>query len=106
MIDIAENTDGISVCGINNPKIGIAVAMKFPKKQLPWLTNWHHYGKGEYVTGIEPGTHPPIGQSKTREEKTLLFIEPGESKTYDLEIDILNDPSSINQLIQESTITK
>jgi hypothetical protein len=106
IIDIAPNPEGTCVCGINNPKLGLAVTLKFSKNQLPWLTNWHHYAKGEYVTGIEPGTHPPIGQSKTREEKTLLFIEPGESKTYDLEIDILNDPSSINQLIQESTITK
>jgi hypothetical protein len=105
MIDIAENVDGISVCGINNPKIGIAVAMKFPKKQLPWLTNWHHYGKGEYVTGIEPGTHPPIGQSKTREENTLIFIEPGETKNYALEIEVLSDPKDINQFIKESTIT-
>ena len=106
MIDIAENADGISVCGINNPKIGIAVAMKFSKKQLPWLTNWQHYGRGEYVTGIEPGTHPPIGQSKTREEKTLIFIEPGETRNYALELEVLNNPEKINQFLQESTITK
>jgi hypothetical protein len=105
LIDIEANAGGFSVCGINNPNIGIAVAMKFPKNQLPWLTNWQHYGKGEYVTGIEPGTHPPIGQSKTREENTLIFIEPGEARNYSLEIDVMNNPEIINQFIQESTIT-
>jgi hypothetical protein len=106
IIDIAPNHVGTCVCGINNPKLGLAVSLKFSKNQLPWLTNWQHFGRGEYVTGIEPGTHPPIGQSKTREENTLIFIEPGESKNYSLEIDVMNNAENINQLIQESTITK
>jgi hypothetical protein len=106
IIDIAQNEEGACVCGINNPTLGLAVSLKFSKNQLPWLTNWQHYGKGEYVTGIEPGTHPPIGQSKTREENTLIFIEPGETRNYSLEIDVMNHTERINQFIQESTKTK
>ena len=105
IIDIAQNEEGACVCGINNPTLGLAVSLKFSKNQLPWLTNWQHYGKGEYVTGIEPGTHPPIGQSKTREENTLIFIEPGETRNYSLEIDVMNHTERINQFIQESTKT-
>ena len=73
--------------------------MQFPKKQLPWLTNWQHWAKGEYVTGIEPGTHPPIGQAKARKEGSLILMEPGESRRYDLELNVLTDENSIQTFI-------
>jgi hypothetical protein len=82
-----------------NPLIGVAVTLKFLKKQLPWFTNWQHWGKGEYVTGLEPGTNPPIGQAKARAQNELLFIKPGESKIYDLEFEILNTEEAINDFL-------
>ena len=90
-IDAKPNNNGDCICGIENKKIGIAAVLKFPKKQMPWLTNWQHWASGEYVTGIEPGTHPPIGQSKARADGSLIFIAPGETKQYDLQIEILNN---------------
>ena len=90
IIDIEADERGQCIAGLHNPKLGIGIALKFSKAELPWLTNWQHFGKGEYVTGIEPGSHPPIGQAKARENKTLIFIEPGETKTYNLRIEITN----------------
>ena len=75
--------------------------MRFHKKQLPWLINWQHWGRGEYVTGLEPSTHPLSGQAKAREENTLLFIAPGEKMNYDLEIGILFKEDSINKFLSE-----
>ena len=83
-VDIASTEDGQCICGIHNPALELAVALQFNKKELPWMTNWQHWGKGEYVTGIEPGSHPPIGQSKARENETLIFIAPGECIQYNL----------------------
>ena len=103
-IDSAANKEGICVCGIENKKIGLAAVLKFPKKQLPWLTNWQHWSKGEYVTGIEPGTHPPIGQTKARAEGSLIFLSPGETRCYDVEIDILNNPEAIQNILQQTTL--
>ncbi len=74
--------------------------MRFRKDQLPWLTNWQHWGKGEYVTGLEPGTHPPIGQAKAREQNTLLFLEPGQTRTYDLELEVLTDETVIDRILK------
>jgi hypothetical protein len=79
-INIVANEAGWSVCGIHNPALGLAVSLKFQKNQLPWLTNWQHWGNGEYVTGLEPGTNPPIGQAKARAQNTLMFLQPGETK--------------------------
>jgi hypothetical protein len=101
IIDIDSDNEGISVAGLYNAKIKLALAMRFRKKQLPWLINWQHWGKGEYVTGIEPSTHPLNGQAKAREEKTLIFLAPGEKRNYDLEIEILFDQERIKNFLKE-----
>jgi hypothetical protein len=90
-IDIDADADGICHCGLRNAGLGLEVSLTFQKSQLPWLINWQHWGKGEYVTGIEPGTNPPIGQAKAREQNTLIELAPGERRTYDLELKVINN---------------
>lgn len=103
-IDATPNDTGWCSAGLHNAQLGLAVALRFQKAQLPWLTNWQHWGKGEYVTGIEPGTHPPIGQAKAREQGTLLLLEPGESRTYDVEVEVLHNPAQISQFVKHKSI--
>jgi hypothetical protein len=103
-IDATPNDTGWCSAGLHNAQLGLAVALRFQKSQLPWLTNWQHWGKGEYVTGIEPGTHPPIGQAKARKQSTLLFLEPGESRTYDVEVEVLHNPAQISQFTKHKSI--
>lgn len=99
-IDIDSNKDGVCKCGLHNARLGIAMIMRFKKDQLPWLTTWQHWGEGEYVTGLEPGTNPPIGQSKARQENTLIYLSPGEKKTYDFGIEILNNDQDIEEIFR------
>jgi len=87
-IEPIADESGMSSCGLHNAKIGLTVELNFQKNQLPWMTNWQHWGKGEYVTGIEPGTNPPIGQAKAREQNTLIQLAPGERRFYDLELKV------------------
>jgi hypothetical protein len=101
-IDILPDESGRCTAGLLNTQINVALAIRFNKKELPWLTNWQHWGKGEYVTGLEPGTNPPIGQAKAREQHELIFLEPGETKSYTLEIEVLNEKSRINQLLRDT----
>ena len=88
-IDIESDDNDECICGLFNRKLNLAVAMRFPKKQLPWLMNWQHWGENEYVTALEPATNPPIGQKKAREEGKLIFLDVGESRSYTLEIEVL-----------------
>src|SRR5690554_5883191 len=94
-IDIEANDEGICSTGLYNSKKSLAIILKFQKKQLPWLTNWQHWGKGEYVTGLEPGTHPPIGQAEARRKNELLFLAPGEKKSYELNLEIMTHKKDI-----------
>jgi len=95
-IDIKPDTKGTCIAGLYNKKLGLAVALKFKKNQLPWLANWQHWGPGEYVTGLEPGTNPPIGQAQARENKQLIYLGPGKSRSYDLEISVLTEKKQID----------
>ena len=95
-IDPKTDDEGFCNIGLINPKLSLAVRMKYDKKQLPWLTNWQHWGKGEYVTGIEPGTNPPIGQNKAKQQGQLIYLEPGQSRSYKLEIEVLTDKNKID----------
>jgi hypothetical protein len=74
--------------------------MKFNKKQLPVLTNWQHFGPGEYVVGLEPGTNPPTGFNKAKETKQLIMLATGKSRTYDLEISLLTNKKDIGKLLK------
>ena len=99
-IDVVANKSGLCTVGLHNPKLGLALVMRYKKKQLPWLSNWQHWGPGEYVTALEPGTNPPIGQSKARKRKQLIHIAPGKSRTYDLEMTVLTDKNRIARFLR------
>jgi len=87
-IDIEPDSNGSCHCGINNSNLGLKLSMEFKKEQLPWLTNWQHWGRDEYVTALEPGSHPPIGQTKARKEGSLIHLDVAETKVYDIKVSI------------------
>jgi galactose mutarotase-like enzyme len=90
-IDIDTDDEGNCICGLYNREIDLRLNLKFKKEQLPWLVNWQHWGQGEYVTGLEPATLPPIGQAKAKEQGTIIYLEPGESRNYELEFEIISN---------------
>lgn len=99
-IDVAADKKGMCNTGLCNRKLGLALVLKYKKKQLPWLSNWQHWGPGEYVTALEPGTNPPIGQANARKQNKLIHLAPGKSRTYDLEMSILTDKKQIDEFLK------
>jgi galactose mutarotase-like enzyme len=93
-------TNGKAVCGFVNEKLGLRLSIKFNTLQLPWLINWQHWGKGEYVTALEPATNPPIGQAKARTEGTLIELAPGETRNYDLELKVITEKDELENLLK------
>jgi hypothetical protein len=98
-IDVTPDSDGMCTIGLYNKKLTLAVVMRYRKKQLPALANWQHWGPGEYVTGLEPGTNPPIGQVRARELGQLIHLDPGKSRTYDLEVRVLTHDREIRRFL-------
>lgn len=92
-IDPATDQNDQVTCGYMNDKLELGLSISFSKKQMPWLINWQHWGKNEYVTALEPATNPPIGQAAARQNGTLILLEPGESRIYEIELAVLKGKS-------------
>ncbi|NJD03019.1 MAG: DUF4432 family protein [Ruminiclostridium sp.] len=67
---------------------GLSVSLTFNKNQLPYFIEWKQIGEGDYVVGLEPATWYTEGRSEARKRGELTFIEPGEIKNIELEVNV------------------
>ncbi len=96
-IEAQADRDGWVTTGLVNSKLGLGLMLRYSKKTLPCLSNWQHWGMGDYVCALEPGTNYPIGQAAARAQNKLVFLAPGRSRTYDLEFRILSVKEDIRR---------
>lgn len=74
---------------VTNPDLGLTVTVRVDQAQLPYVFQWVMAGQGTYVLGIEPANAPVIdGRAAAREVGGLQFLEPGESRSYQVEIEV------------------
>ncbi|MHC4455984.1 MAG: aldose 1-epimerase family protein [Planctomycetota bacterium] len=99
-VNVRADRKGICTIGLNNKKLGLALMMRYPRKNLPWVCNWQHWSFGDYVCALEPGTNPPIGQGVAKKQKKLVMLKPGETRVYDLEISALTNPRQIDKFVE------
>lgn len=99
-MELASDREGYCSCGLHNPHLDLAMVLRYEKSRLPAFANWQHWGRGEYVTGLEPGTNAPIGQNLARERGELIILGPGECRTYEVDVGILTDPEGIAETIE------
>ena len=99
-IDVTPDSKGMCTVGLYNKKLSLALAMRYKKKQLPWVTNWQHCGPGEYVTAVEPGTNQTTGRAAARAQKNLIQLRPGQSRTYELELSVLTEQAAITRFVK------
>lgn len=68
------------------PAEDLRVSITYPVSQLPVLVQWKMMGQGTYVLGLEPANCHVEGRAAERARGTLVVLEPGESREYDLEL--------------------
>lgn len=101
--ELKRNQEGATYAALYNKNLGekgLGVAIKFSGNELPFLTQWKNMGKGDYVVALEPGNCYPIGRERIRERGELAFLEPGEIKEYNLELNILDGDKDLKSLIK------
>lgn len=68
-----------------NPRIERSLSVGFQPDQLPACFSWRMLGEGTYVMAVEPANCPTIeGRIAAAETGTLPFLQPGETRAYDL----------------------
>lgn len=56
--------------------------------QLPRMVQWKMPGAGTHVLGLEPANCHVDGRAGEREKGTLVVLEPGEARQYDMELEV------------------
>ena len=97
--DLKTNSDGNTSVALVNNKLGLGVAIHFNKKQLFNFTHWKQMGEGEYVLGMEPCNCQVGGRADARKNNALEYLEPGEIKRFDLDIEIVDGINEISSAI-------
>ncbi len=92
--------DGRAAAVLWNPALragrGLGLAIRFDPRQLPGFFTWRMLAHGTYVMGMEPANCPTIeGRVEAGRRGTLPFLEAGESRSYDLEFDVLADADDL-----------
>lgn len=84
--DVIPDNQGTVTAAIANPKLRLTAYLRYRKAELPNLIQWKQLGHGTYVVGLEPANCLPLGRATERERGTLQFLQPGEERSFQLEI--------------------
>jgi hypothetical protein len=98
-LNTGEN--GETSVALINQKLGIAAALHFSKTQLRNFIQWKQMGEGEYVLGMEPANCLVAGRAEERKNGTLEYIGPGETRNFDLVVEIVSGEAGIEDMIRK-----
>ncbi len=99
IVDTEAERDGWCRVGLLNDKLKLGVEISYPKKALPRMANWQHYGpRGSYVSGLEPFSGSLLGKGRDKYKLAEQFLKPGESRKYELKIRVLSGAAELHTL--------
>jgi len=93
--DMVPDASGYVNVGIFNAARRIAVSVRYRKDQLPRFVEWKMMGESTYVVGLEPSNCWVEGRDKDRARGILRFLEPGDRRTYELEVSFLQGDDAL-----------
>jgi hypothetical protein len=91
----AEASGQVPVAVVNR-RLGLGLYQVFDRRQLPEFMVWRMMGEGAYAVALEPGTNRAVPRSELRSTGQLIELEPGERRTYDLELGVLRGDTAID----------
>ena len=75
---------------IRNDQMGFGGYVEYSSAQMPGFTQWKMMGAGDYVCGLEPSNAPLASRAELLEKSTMPILEPGETRSFDLEFGVLS----------------
>jgi hypothetical protein len=86
--DLPADKNGWANIQLVNQSRGLGLRVGFKKDTLPNLVQWKMMGQGTYILGIEPANCQVGGRSAERAGGTLQFLQPGEQRDFQVEIEV------------------
>jgi hypothetical protein len=93
--ELASESDGTVPVAIVNRETGLGLYQLYDREQFPHHFVWRMLGEGTYVVGIEPSTNRTAGRLDARERGELINLQPGEKRSYDLELGALQGEGEV-----------
>jgi hypothetical protein len=93
---ILGEPSGTVPAAVVNRRLGLGVYQVSRNAQLPELMVWRMMGEGTYAVALEPGTNRAIPRAELRDQGEIIELEPGKSRTYDLEVGVLDGTMAID----------
>ena len=93
--ELIPEPGGTVPVAIVNRALGLGVYQVFHLAQLPCHTAWRMLGEDTYGLALEPSTNRDAGRWDAKERGELIYLEPGDGRTYDLEIGALPDGPAV-----------
>lgn len=90
-----EPAEGDAFAMLHNEKLGIAAIVHYDKTVFPLLCEWKCMRAGDYALGLEPTTSGVVNRSEARANGLLTYIEPGETREFNVTLEFTDDPSVI-----------
>ena len=97
--DCIPDDEGYAAVMLRNPRLALALLVRFRARELDRLIEWKMVGEGTYVLGIEPANCLVEGRKAERERGTLRYLEPGEERAFEVEIAVADGENEIASLI-------
>ncbi|MFA6546967.1 MAG: DUF4432 family protein [Limisphaerales bacterium] len=96
LVDTGAERNGWCRIGIINDKLRLGLEISYPKKALPRLANWQHYGpRRSYASALEVFSGSLLGKARDRHRLAEPFLEPGEGRKYQINIRPLAGPGAL-----------
>jgi len=100
--DCRPDADGFVQAAVVNPEFenrtGLGVYLQYSRDEYPVLVEWKMMRQGLYVLGIEPANCHVEGRVRERARGSLQMINPGEKKSFTLEIGVLCGAKELERL--------
>jgi hypothetical protein len=94
--EMRTNAAGEVPVMIANDRIGLGLEVVTRKDQLPCAYQWQNFQAGHYALGIEPSTHNVLGNLAARERGEMIWLEHGDSRSYDAVFRVLDGADEID----------
>ncbi|MER9434971.1 aldose 1-epimerase family protein [Mesorhizobium sp. M0618] len=93
--EMAADANGEVPVAVVNDRLGLGFEVVTRKDQLPCAYQWQNFQAGQYALGIEPSTHHVLGNLAARERGEMIWLEHGESRSYDAVFRVLDGAGAI-----------
>ncbi|MEO9335882.1 aldose 1-epimerase family protein [Mesorhizobium sp. SB112] len=93
--ELAADAAGNVPVALVNDRLGLGFEVVTRKDQLPCAYQWQNFQSGQYAMGIEPSTHHVTGNLAARERGEMIWLEHGDSRSYDAVFRVLDGSEEI-----------